>query len=351
MENFSAWNTRGVSLERALEVGTVAEESRDFSPRLEDLTVGMSSGTCGGQGVFLVSDRESALWAGTVLARAIHCWDRPHRIAFFMRADSRLYQRASNPVCRVEFFDTQKAIEFHLERLEKLNPTILVAPPLVLRSLCPLAPKIKPSQVISVADVLDTRDRQLAESTLGKACDEIYQATEGFLACTCPYGNLHWNEDALIVEKQWLDETSYHPVISDFRRTTQPVIRYKLEDIIQVSRDPCPCGSVFERISKISGRADEILRLNSPEGEVPVLPDFVRRAVCSAIPLRTEYRVVQCSPILWEIHLDTPESFCQVSEALASMCKKMGANSPEMVFRQYVPPPPLSKGRRVVCRS
>jgi putative adenylate-forming enzyme len=350
MEKFSLWNTAGVTLERALKVARDAEDTRNFSETLDGLTVGLSSGTSGGQGVFLVSGGESCMWAGTVLARVIHDLRFSHRIALFMRADSRLYQTASTSFCQVEFFDTEKPIEKHLDRLSKFRPTILVGPPLVLRGICLSGAKIHPEQVISVADVLEDRDRAAVENIFGVRCGELYQATEGFLACSCRYGNLHWNEDALIIEKEWVTADSYRPILTDFRRSTQPILRYRLEDVIKAGdEEPCPCGSVFAKISRISGRCDEVLRIDGGDREVSILPDFIRREVCGVIPVRVEYRIVQTGADLWEIHLSDRSFFPEVERRLRELIQRQGAVPPKMIDKTYVKGKNSAKGRRVVC--
>ena len=38
-----------------------------------------------------------------------------------------------------------------------------------------------------------------------KKIHQVYQCNEGFLAHTCEKGNLHFNEDFLIIEKEYLD--------------------------------------------------------------------------------------------------------------------------------------------------
>src|ERR1017187_10102282 len=68
LANFAAFNTRGIALEQALDVALTAERSRDFLPTIEGLTVGLSSGTSGTRGVFLVSPEERQRWAGLILA-------------------------------------------------------------------------------------------------------------------------------------------------------------------------------------------------------------------------------------------------------------------------------------------
>jgi hypothetical protein len=63
MSEFGACNSRGIELQPALEVALQAEQSRDFSPQLGELTVGLSSGTSGHRGVFLVNREERERWA------------------------------------------------------------------------------------------------------------------------------------------------------------------------------------------------------------------------------------------------------------------------------------------------
>ena len=62
------------------------------------------------------------------------------------------------------------------------------------------------------------------------------------MAHTCEKGNLHFNEDLLIIEKEYIDKEKkrFFPIITDLNRTTQPVIRYKLDDIIHEKLD-CQC--------------------------------------------------------------------------------------------------------------
>jgi putative adenylate-forming enzyme len=105
--------------------------------------------------------------------------------------------------------------------------------------------------------------------------DQIYQATEGFLGVSCRYGAIHLNKDSIIVEKQWLDRSTrrFVPVITDFVRTTQPLIRYRLYDVLIEREDQCRCGSIFTAIEKIEGREDDILFIfiEAKDGKIYVL--------------------------------------------------------------------------------
>ena len=266
MASFDIWNTAGITLTEASDVAEMAERSRNFSAKIRGFTVGLSSGTTGSRGVFLVSPGERRRWAGTLLARALQgTLHYDHRAALFLRADSPLYQTVGSRRLSFSFFDLFAPFEDHWERLSALRPTLLAAPPSALLRLAEmpgardlLAP---PGILLSVADVLDDTDRAVIESGFGRKVGQLYQATEGFLAATCPVGRIHWNEDTLVVEKEWLDDgkTRYHPVITDFRRTTQPIVRFRLDDVIvQDEERLCPCGSIFQTLAKIEGRKDDV---------------------------------------------------------------------------------------------
>jgi len=357
MSNFERWNTAGVRLEEAMVVAEEAERTRDFSRTLRGLTVGLSSGTTGSRGIFLASPAERRLWAGMLLARVLQgTLLQEHRAALFLRADSPLYQTVGSRRFHFSFFDLYTPLENHLARLRELRPTVLAAPPSVLRRIAEsteatslLSP---PGILLSVADVLDERDRDRIEAGFGCVPGQIYQATEGFLAATCPQGRLHWNEDVVVVQKEWLDveRTRYTPVLTDFRRLTQPIVRYRLDDVIlRDNAPPCLCGSSFETLGGIEGRCDDVLRLprSEGEGEVTIFPDFVRRAIVLGVPAGIDYGVVQTSPDIWEISLSGACGLEGVQSRVEELCRDLGARVPTLVRVDWVRPAGAHKRRRV----
>jgi putative adenylate-forming enzyme len=246
----------------------------------------------------------------------------------------------------------------HAERLRALQPTLLAAPPAVLVALARLpgaaAIMAPPALVLSVADVLDAAERAEIEAAFGTRVGQLYQATEGFLAATCPQGALHWNEDNILVQKAWLDEsrTHYYPVITDFRRTTQPMIRYQMDDIIAEPEHPaCPCGSVFGVLGAIAGRKDDVLQLAALEGgkSIAIFPDFVRRAIVLAAPAGVEYRVRQRAPSHWDIFLSDLSAAPAVSAEVGLLCQELRVQEPALHFLPWSPEPLIHKQRRVQC--
>lgn len=340
MENFDQLNTTGINKEEALAIALQAERTRDFAPRIgsSGVTVGLSSGTSGNRGLFLVSEEESWAWAGTMLGKVLPgpLW-KPERVAFFLRANSNLYESVKGGRLVFRFFDLLAPMETHLQELESYQPTLLIGPPSVLRLLAEAVRDGKlrmrpPGKVVSVAEALDPLDELLIQEAFGQPVHQIYQCTEGFLAVTCSHGILHLNEDLVHIGKDELDQVSgrYSPVITDFTRRTQPIIRYRLDDVLLERTQPCACGSPFAALTRIEGRCDDLFywpRVSGGE-PCPVFPDFITRSIIQASEAITEYRAVQHAPGQVEIfiRLHNEESVMphQVEHLLKQELVKLG---------------------------
>jgi len=350
MDNFDQLNTVGIKKAKALAVATKAEKNRNFQSTIDGYTIGLSSGTSGNRGLFVVSPSEQQTWAGTILAKALP--DNlltPQRIAFFLRANSNLYETVQRQRIQFEYFDLFANIDSHIDRLNNFQPTILVAPPSMLRLLADAKLSgnlnIAPIKVISVAEVLDPLDEIYIRESFGQIVHQIYQCTEGFLASSCEYGTLHLNEDILVIQKEYLDEKSgkFMPIITDFKRNSQPIIRYRLDDILTERQTPCPCGSVLTALASIEGRKDDIFWLQNQTGEklVPMFPDFIRRSIIMVSEEIQEYLAVQTRPDLMEISLklspESPESTIQhqVSESLRDLFHRSGCKIPQIRYKPY----------------
>ena len=264
VSNLDRWLTRLVDLAAAREMAAHTFETRDFARALPGgVTVGLSSGTTGPAAMFFVSARERAAWAGLALARVMRKSSArtPQRVAFFLRANSPLYESVGSRALRFAYFDLQRPFDHLTDELQTLAPTIIVAPPGTLRALAAERAAgrlcVAPARVVAVAEVFDADDRTAVEGAFSVRAEEVYQASEGFFAATCVAGALHWNEDVVHVEREELGGGRYHPVLTDFRRTLQP----------------------------IEGRGDDCLRLPRADGRGTgvLFPDFVRLAVSRAV--------------------------------------------------------------------
>lgn len=345
MEYFNALNCVGIDRDEALSLAIDSEKQREFSEKLGGISVGLSSGTSGARGLFLVSDRERALWAGTVLAKFLPKGKLfGHRIAFFLRADNNLYETIDSKLIRFRYFDLLRDMGENLSELADYRPTLLVAPPSVLLGIARAMERgelrINPEKVISVAEVLRAEDAAYLKVQFGlSVIHQAYQCTEGFLGYVCECGNFHLNEELVLIEREYLDAHRFVPIVTDFTRQSQPIVRYRLNDILVEKRGHCPCGNPATLIRYIEGREDDVfyfagLRRN----EVAVFPDFISRCVIYAEGVQN-YKVVQDGSAHVTVFLEreSSDTAAQIRREFARLAEKMKFHCPEIAFARYVP--------------
>ena len=296
MGHFEAINTLQLNKEEAFNVGISAERGERSNSVIGDITIGLSSGTSGNRGIFLVSPIERAQWVASVVMRVIGFQRKKRSVAFFLRANSELYESVKSNLLEFVYYNIFTQLDIHWKELENTQPDIIVAQPSVIKQLiliskanhCPW----NVQKIISVAEVLTEEDEKYISQWAKIPVHQVYQCTEGFLAHTCKKGNLHWNSDSIIIEKEWLNSTQYLPRITDLKRTTQPIVRYKMNDII--TEGACSCNLKSEVIAHIDGRMDDVFEWTDLNGNmIQVFPDFLRRTIVFAHDQIKDYSLVK----------------------------------------------------------
>lgn len=272
LENFDTINTCRIKYNDALTLAKQAEENKTFDATYHDISIGLSSGTSGVRGLFLVNKNEKSLWAALALARVLRASVfENQRIALILRANSDLYESTKSKKIQFRYFGLTCPFSDLYSQIKEFNPTILLGPASCLENIAKeeenlhFSDRLQPRQIIACAEILYSDVRDVLEKTWQLKIDQIYQATEGFLAFTCPYGNLHFNEDCLYIEKEYIQNNDnkryFYPILTDFFRTSQPMIRYKLNDILEDGDQDCPCGCPFSTIKNILGREEDLLSI------------------------------------------------------------------------------------------
>jgi len=355
MEHFDTINTVGARLTEVSTIALEAERTRDFSKRWGHYTVGLSTGTSGNRGLFLASPVECSAWAGTLLGKLLRDgFFGRERIALVLRAGATLYEAIAAFRLEFRFFDQSAPWDALVRGLSRFAPTILVAPASALRLLAGSSLPLEPRRVISVAEVLDPLDRTHIERRFRVQVEQIYQATEGLLGVSCERGTVHLNEPYVLVEPEWQDgeRTRFVPVITDLRRRTQPVIRYRLNDVLQVAAERCLCGRASLALAAITGRTDDVLWLEGSGGAVPVFPDLLARAIVTALPEIADYRLQELSPGHWSLAVSPivqPDAEDRLRGAVTALAARLGA-APARLTVTKLPPERergLSKQRRI----
>jgi putative adenylate-forming enzyme len=227
---------------------------------------------------------------------------------------------------------------------------ILICPPSVLSYFVEMQSELKFKRIISVAEVLEDVDRNKIESHFGLTLHQFYSSTEGEIAATCEHGTLHLNEGVMVIQKEWLDQEKgwYHPIITDFRRKSQPIIRYRLNDILVTSNGTCPCGDAREVISSIMGRSDDVFHLSKHDDTIElVVPDLIRRAIMQMSDEITDYIAVQKSPSQIEIQIK-PDNLENLSIAgFDDLWQSKNIQPPKLDIKPYTHVPSATKLRRI----
>lgn len=289
---FERWNTLGLAKANVERAATEAEagQSGEVAP---GVSAGFSTGTSGARGVFLASASERAEYLGQALARLLP-WDgllRRRRIALCLRADSALYRDVRNAGPFEFRFFGLGMVAGELEReLAAFNPHVFVAPSHVLARLARGGARLRSVQrVFYGAEPMGAMEREWIGREIGVRPDPIYQATEGFLGAACAHGTLHLNEDTLIIERQAVAGTDrFQPIVTDLRRTTQPMVRVLLDDLLQAREAPCPCGSPLTAVEPVEGRIGDLWRWD----DVVIAPREVEAAMSGAVGAGVDWRAV-----------------------------------------------------------
>lgn len=139
--------------------------------------------------------------------------------------------------------------------------------------------------------------RRTIEQAWGVTCFDHAGATEvGAWAFDCRMGSgaIHLNEAEFIFEV--IDPASGASVtegergelvITNLGRSAMPVIRYRTGDLVEMTREPCPCGRGFSRIrGGVLGRADDMIIVRGVNLYPSAIDDLVR-----SLPGIIEYEV------------------------------------------------------------
>lgn len=290
--DFDAWNTLGLT-RPATEAAALAAETGGAGEVRPGIVAGFSTGSSGRRGLFVTSAAERGGWIGHILARLLPVGAllRTTRIALCLRADNRLYGDigAAGPF-RFLFVGLDVPAPERFERLRAFAPDILIAPPQVLADLARRTDQPWPlRRLFYGAEPMGEAERGWIGAALGVRPDPIYQATEGFLGAACRFGTLHLNEDVLIIERETVPGTRrFLPIVTDLRRTTQPMIRVRLPDLLEPLAAPCPCGSPLTAVHPVEGRLEDLWRW---PGAV-ICPREVESAVSAALGPAQDWRAV-----------------------------------------------------------
>ncbi|MHA1778916.1 MAG: F390 synthetase-related protein [Candidatus Heimdallarchaeaceae archaeon] len=352
MNNFTQYNTVGFSKEELLKFCLEVEKTRSYEKRYKGYSVAMSSGTSGNKGIVITSPREEKYLKAAFFSRFNFPKTLKLNIAFILRVTTPAFN-INKFGQKLTYFSLLTPLDDIVRGLNKLKPNVLAAPPSMLNLLAKEQNNgkltIKPKKIVSFAEILYLDIKTKVEETFNTRIDEIYQASEGPIAMTCKHGSLHINEDLLAVELFNTDGTPTEPgekchkmIVSDLYKTSQPIIRFELNDIIKISTEKCSCGSGFRVIDEIVGRSDDLLiGIDSVSNKIVfIFPDYIRRAIISVSDFIEDYSVVQISENKIEVKLkmlskehENEKIVFALKKAIGDVFHKYKCNIPEVYIQ------------------
>lgn len=141
--------------------------------------------------------------------------------------------------------------------------------------------------------------RRRIEALLGIETFDIYGFTELYgpgagIDCT-EHNGIHYWDDFYVVEVIDPEWGAVLPpgmegelVVTTLRKQAQPLLRYRTHDLSRIISEPCPCGSPYPRIARITGRSDDMFKVRG----VPVYPAQIDVVLSGLSGLGSEYQVV-----------------------------------------------------------
>lgn len=350
MEHFDDINTAGLRRDELVNYRIRQEREGKADLFLNRYSVGLSSGTSGNKLLTVLSPEERAAYGCLLFARnGIPAAIKPKKILFALRINNPAYMEVTRFGVTLVHVDYTKTPDEMIAIIRDKGLNILAGPPSLLVMLARKRDGIghPVKALVSYAEVLEpAAKRELAEA-FGSPVVEIYQGAEGFIGSTCRAGNLHLNEDLIFTEEVDTGDPGgkiASLLVTDLYRVTQPLLRYALEDLVEISAAPCPCGSSFRLIKRIHGRCDDVLHLKAADGTTRYLfPDYVCRSINQASPDILEFQACQQAPDGLEVRLvlkpgaDREEIEAAARRNLLDWISKTGAEPLHIHFSRLPP--------------
>ena len=145
--------------------------------------------------------------------------------------------------------------------------------------------------------------RQRVEEIYGAKAYNIYGLTELMgpgvgIECSEQKG-LHIAEDIYypeIIDPKTLETLGENQkgelVLTNLQREGMPVIRFRTKDLTQITYEKCACGRTHARISRITGRSDDMIKVKG----VAIFPSQIEKALLKIGDIEPHYLIIVTRP-------------------------------------------------------
>ena len=129
---------------------------------------------------------------------------------------------------------------------------------------------------VTTAEVLKDDQRERIAAAFGCPVVDSYGCAEvGVVGIQCDRGRLHTPLESVLVETQPHEDGRVELLLTDLHNLTQPVIRYRIGDLMEPADGECACGRSLPSLGRIFGRAGDTLTLPDGRRMNANLPSYV----------------------------------------------------------------------------
>lgn len=193
--------------------------------------------------------------------------------------------------------------------------------------------------VRTVREVVPPETRTFCNEIFGVGITDVYSCAEaGVLAIECPeHGQYHLQQESALIEI--LDEAGEpcspgrvgRVVLTPLHNFAMPLIRYEIGDLAEVGQ-PCPCGRSLPVITRIVGRARDMLTMT---GGGKRYPYYGHNAMMAVRAIR-QHQLVQTSAETIEIRLVVSRPLSALEEEQIRTIALEGLGYPFAITLSYV---------------
>ncbi len=185
------------------------------------------------------------------------------------------------------------------------------------------------------AEMWTAEIRQRVEELYGAKAYNIYGLTELMgpgvgVECEAQNG-LHIPEDIYypeIINPNTLEVLGPNQkgelVLTNLEREGMPIIRFRTKDLTKITYEKCECGRTHGRISRITGRSDDMIKVKG----VAIFPSQIEKALLKAGDVEPHYLIIVTRPgTLDQIEIKveiSPDIFFDGVKEMVSINEKIG---------------------------
>jgi phenylacetate-CoA ligase len=147
--------------------------------------------------------------------------------------------------------------------------------------------------VMTTAEVLRPEQRERLTRAFGCRVVDSYGCAEtGIAGMECERGGMHVPVESVVVDLEPTADGRTEILLTDLFNVTQPIIRYRIGDLVEAAPDRCPCGRELPLLGRIEGRAGDFLTLPDGRRINGLLPYYIFRPHAKSGEVR-EYQFVE----------------------------------------------------------